>query len=95
MKLQKNYLIDGEIRIIEKQEDSLIKSKKYHIWRRKKHNTICIWRYGEKNRMMSKKPYRRIKQECPECEHPYVHEITITGRYEWYCPRCGLVIWET
>ena len=43
---------------------------------------------------MNKKPFRRVKQQCPECGHPYVHEITITGRYEWACPQCGLIIWE-
>lgn len=38
--------------------------------------------------------YRRIEQQCPECDWPYLCEITITGRYEWYCPHCGLVVWE-
>ena len=38
--------------------------------------------------------YRRKEQQCPECGHPYLHERTLTGRYEWSCPQCGLVVWE-
>ena len=41
-----------------------------------------------------KKPFKLIKQQCSECGHPYVREITVSSRYEWYCPNCGLVIWK-
>jgi predicted RNA-binding Zn-ribbon protein involved in translation (DUF1610 family) len=44
--------------------------------------------------VMLKKPFRRVQQQCTECGYPFVHEITVTGRYEWVCPSCGLIIWE-
>ena len=44
--------------------------------------------------VMLKKPFRQIRQQCTECGYPFVHEVTITGRYEWVCPNCGLIIWE-
>ena len=44
--------------------------------------------------VMLKKPFRQIQQQCIECGYPFVHEITITGRYEWVCPKCGLINWE-
>lgn len=48
----------------------------------------------EKWGFMFKNDYRRVNQQCPECGQPYLHERTLSGRYEWSCPKCGLVVWE-